>query len=117
MKKTQTHGGKRIEVQGLECLSDIQVKETTSRPLPDHRVKALLPLVKRALLIAADSAEEWLSEAVSYDDSGLSISYHLVWSEIPEDFTEGRDYVTEEEFLELCKEINNEIKSMKEDHI
>lgn len=107
MNKTQKNGGTKttIEAGGLTCLDSVRTNSDNNLPLSEERVESLTPLVKRALEIAADSVESWLADAVSVDDSGITISYHLVWSDIPDDVNVSKDYVTEEEFREICKQV------------
>ena len=109
MSEKQKTGGTRTEVEAITCLEEVRVKSPNSVSLSKEKIESLIPLVKRALEIASDQIEDWLPQAISYEDSGLTISYHLVWSAIPDD-SEVKDYVTEEEFKNLCKEVDKAVK-------
>ena len=110
MKETQTIGGSQIEAKGLSCLSNVKVEPTEDLKMDDMRIDLLIPAIRRALEIAGDSVDSWLKDAVSTNDSGVTISLHLIWSDLPPELFKVKSYVTEEEFLQRCKEVEQVLK-------
>lgn len=110
MTKAQKIGGTRIEAEELNCLSDVKVTKTNQYPLDEDAQEILEPLVKRALQVAADNVSKWISDAVSVNSSGITISYHLVFSESdPDSEDQLFKYVTEEEFEVLREQVDRAV--------